>query len=646
MPSGEHGVGQRSLSIRPCKLDHAALVEFSLQSINEKNIWNVQISCPGVEILENSLEETDRHHNYVIYTWPGQEESDVLMNLISEVEEIYTKASFDPRKRFLVVIPDTGNQGPSEAAASVLKELWSKYMILDILVLVPDITVREQLLLYTWYPYHDSRGYIVLVNSWVMEDDGYLLKNSELFLEKIPRKINCPPLRVAIMNVEPFVVLKGTHKNHSNEKMYIFEGPEIDLLHIITKHLNISFYYLPPPPDHLPFLDKLSSTIQKVVLGEADIGIGTLLLISDAASFADYTVPYFITGERWYVPCPKPFPRLEKVAAIFLPATWIMIVIVLLLVVILTWISAKRSDGNESRHYRSVSACFLNTFAVFLGVSVPDLPYTSLTRLCFFSFVWYSLAVITVFQTSFTSILVDPGVIDQIRSFEEMLSSGIEFGYNKDTHYYYYPEGSELYGEKEMLKHGQNCHDYKECLLRVITKGDYATLRSEIYAEYFVATTMPKRVKPLCSLEPSFKKYQVNAYMTKDTPLLDPFNTVIKRLLESGFVDKIVGEFINGWRYQAAPDAEKHNVGTIDQGYLVLSTEHLAIAFYVLVFGCGSSFLIFVGELLYCFSVKKLSNTTTYFRRAGQRCTQGMGRRDEPPTPKHPKLKIKKTQIL
>jgi hypothetical protein len=617
MPSDELGVGERGLSLRPSEVDHAALVEFSLKSINEKNIWNLQISRPGVEILENSLEATDRHHNYIIYTWPGQEESDVLMNLITEVEEMYTKASLDPHKRFLVVISDTGNQGPSEAAISVLKELWNKYMILNILVLVPDIAARKQLMLYTWYPYHNSRGHIILVNSWVMENGGKLLKNSDLFLEKVPHKFNCPPLRVATVNVQPFVVLKGTYKNHNNEKMYIFEGPEIDLLHLITKHLNISFYYLPPPPDQMPFLDQLSYTIQKVVVGEADIGIGSIPLISDAASFADYTVSYFRTGERWYVPCPKPFPRLQKVAAVFLPTTWIMIVIVLLTVVIVTWSSANRSDGNDPRHYRSVSGCLLNTFSVSLGVSVPELPYTSLTRLCFLLFVWYSLAISTVFQTLFTSILVDPGVIDQIRSFEEMLSSGIEYGYNKDTHYYYYPYGSELYGEKEMLKYGQNCPDYKECLLRVITKGDYATLRSEIYAEYFVTTTMPKRVKPLCSLESRFKKYQVNAYMTKGSHLLDSFNKIINRVLESGIVDKKMSEFREAWRYQTAPGAVKYDVKSTDEGYFVLSTEHLEIALYVLVFGYGCSFLMFIGELLYWFSVEKLSTTIIYFRRAG-----------------------------
>jgi hypothetical protein len=67
MPRDGHDFGQRSLGSRSFEPDHAALAEFSLKSIYEKNIWNLQISRPGVEIFEDSLEETDRHHNYIIY---------------------------------------------------------------------------------------------------------------------------------------------------------------------------------------------------------------------------------------------------------------------------------------------------------------------------------------------------------------------------------------------------------------------------------------------------------------------------------------------------------------------------------------------------------------------------------------------------
>jgi hypothetical protein len=627
IPDDELGVTRRAIEISSCKDDQAILIELFLRSMNEEGLWSLQISRPGVEAPENELEGKDRHNNHVIFIWPAEEDGDILTNLINEVEEMKTKASLNPRERFLVIMTDTGDQSPSEAALSVLKELRSKYMILDVLILVPYLTVQKigrcefpvassginRLLLYTWLPCDQSGEQIILLNAWEMENDGKLLTDSDLFPDKIPYTI-ISPLRVATLDVEPFVVLEGTYVNENNETVYSFEGPEIELLGIIMKHLNISFYYLPPPPNGTSYFEQLVTNIQRVAMGTADVAIGSLPLDLEAANFVDFTVTYFSTGERWYVPCPRPFPRLKRISRIFHETTWLVMGIVLLLVVVVTWGSAKLAGRKESHSFRSVSGCLLNVCSVFLGVSVSNLPRTSVTRTCFLSFVCYSLAMNTVFQTLLTSVLVDPGFTEQIRSFDEVLYSGIEYGYTKDLHHYYFPAGSELYGEKEVLKHGQNCSDYKECISRVINRGDYVTLRSEIYAEYFVATTMPKRIKPLCSLDSRFKTYLVNMYVQKDTPLLTPLNRIISRGLESAIFYKIINENKDSWRYQV-PHDKKYDTESSDETYFVFSTEHLAVAFYVLLFGYGSSFVIFVGELLYCLGIGKLPHMIIYPRK-------------------------------
>lgn len=629
VPSAEVVVARPSIEISSFEADNEDLVELSLRSINEKCLWSLQISRPGVKMFENDLQVSDGRHNYIIYTWTDEEIGDVLTNVISEVEEMKTKALLNPHERFLVVILGTGNQSPSQAALSVLKELWSNYMILDVLILVCDITCQKfdsyefpvtstggnKLLLYTWFPYHQSGEEVILLNTWDMKKHGNLFRDLDLFPNKIPNKINSRPLRVTTLDLEPFVELEETYTNENNEKMYKFKGPEIELLYVIMEHLNISLYYLPPPSNDMKYTDQLIVSIERVALGEADIAIGSLPLLLEAVSYVDFTTSYFITGDRWYVPCPRPLPRLKRIAGIFHETTWSMMVIVYLLVVIVTWGSAKLVSRKESYRYRSISRCFLNICSVFLGVPVPVLPRSSLTRSCFFSFVCYSLAMSTVFQTFLTSILVDPGLSDQIRSFDEILHSGIEFGYVKDSHLYYFPSGSELYGDEEVEKHGQNCSDYKECLSRVIIKGDYATLRSEIYADYFVAKTMPKRVKPLCSLDSRFKNYLVNIYVQKDNPLLNSFNKIISQALESGFADKAISDFNVVWRYGTPNNATGFDIEDTEDMYFVFAIEHLTPAFYILIFGYASSFVIFVGELVYWLGVGKLQNIILYHRK-------------------------------
>jgi hypothetical protein len=628
MPSAKLWVPRRTIEIS-FEADNEVLVELSARSIYEISLWSLQMSRPGVETLENELEGSDEHHNYIIYTWPDEEDGSVLTNVISQVEEMKTRAWLNPRERYLVVITDTGTSSPSEAALSILMELWSNYVILDVLIMVPDITCHNtdtcefpttstginRFLLYTWFPYHQSGEEVILINTWDTKNGGNLLRDSDLFPSKIPYKINSPPLRVATLDLEPFVVLDGTYTDENDKKMYIFKGPETELLHFIMKHLNISFYYLPPPPNDTKFFDQIVTSVKRVAFGEADVGIGSLPLLLEAASYVDFTVPYFYTGDRWYVPCPRPSPRLKRIAGIFHETTWLIMAVVLLLVVTVTWVSATRVARRESHSYRSLSGCLLNMCSVFLLVPAPVLPRTSVTRLCFLSFVWYSLAMSIVIQTSLTSILVNPGLNDQLRSFEEILYSGIEYSYVKDLHYYYFPEGSGLYGEEEMNQHGQNCSDYKECLSRVINEGDYASLRSEIYADYFVAKTMPKRIKPLCYLDSIFKTYMVNMYIQKNTPLLNSFNRIIRSALEGGFISKMLVDTKDTWRHQTSSDAEGYDAEDTEVMYFVFTTEHLTPAFYILFFGYASSFVIFIGELLYWLGVVKLPNIIIYHRK-------------------------------
>jgi hypothetical protein len=67
--------------------------------------------------------------------------------------------------------------------------------------------------------------------------------------------------------------------------------------------------------------------------------------------------------------------------------------------------------------------------------------------------------------------------------------------------------------------------------------------------------------------------------------------------------------------YQTALDVEKCDVESADEGYFVLSTEHLAIASLVLGFGYGFSFLMSIDEL-YWFSIVKLPDTIIHLSRA------------------------------
>jgi len=60
---------------------------------------------------------------------------------------------------------------------------------------------------------------------------------------------------------------------------------------------------------------------------------------------------------------------------------------------------------------------------------VTEQPVSDKLRLVQLLLVWYPCAVVTVFQMFFTNVPVDPSIKKQISSIDELLSSGLVYGY-------------------------------------------------------------------------------------------------------------------------------------------------------------------------------------------------------------------------
>ena len=81
-----------------------------------------------------------------------------------------------------------------------------------------------------------------------------------------------------------------------------------------------------------------------------------------------------------------------------------------------------RSAEGDSGYYRNFSYSCYTIWAVVTSVSVPEMPRTTKLRIFFFMWTCYCLVISTVFQSFFTSYLIDPGVLNQISSTEELYS--------------------------------------------------------------------------------------------------------------------------------------------------------------------------------------------------------------------------------
>ena len=117
--------------------------------------------------------------------------------------------------------------------------------------------------------------------------------------------------------------------------------------------------------------------------------LGALPLVVEELSNVEYSFPYFAVILNWFVPCPKPLSRIQRIFHIFSSSVWVAIVVVLFLVTVASSCPAKRSDDIWS--YITMSNTLYNIWAVTVGVSVAGIP--KCLRLMFLFVVFFGIVL-------------------------------------------------------------------------------------------------------------------------------------------------------------------------------------------------------------------------------------------------------------
>jgi hypothetical protein len=376
------------------------LLDLLLQHV-EHSLRPVQVSRPGSSSAANAGRHNEKTGNYVILannTGDIGEQADHLMR----------SASWNNEARFLIVMT-LPVDSPRQKALSVMKEAWDEMRVLHMVVLVQ---FEAEFHLYTWFPYQSDKlcediKDAVLLNQWTLENGGEFVSSEPLFPYKLPRNFKGYPIKV----VTPY------HKTSEARYLPEFLKGLNFTIEIESKHWEI----------YVELEVAVRDAFEDVLFDKAEIAFGAIPLFKDAADLADPSFPYYESKYEWYVPCPKPFSRLKAISHIFSLPVWVALVTSVFVIAVVSWSLARRSL--ESHAYTTASTVLYNVWAVVMGVSVTEMPRTSHLRVVIFPWIWYCFAVSTVFQTFFTSYLVDPGLQKQITSIEELLESGIEFGF-------------------------------------------------------------------------------------------------------------------------------------------------------------------------------------------------------------------------
>lgn len=615
LPSIGHNSTWRHRKLKKCQhissdLDLASKL---LKTHSEEHVWGISTSHDDTTILTDY--NVQKSHSYVIFITSGQ----VLdAGIYSELYTLYVQPMWNSKANFLVVITDHLMYSSEEIAKNVLEELWVMLKVLNAVAVVPVLDTSLSLEgtdhipaidTYTWEPQQSEKmcmelAEIVRVHRWYWGLGENLHSRSNLYTNKLPSDFLGCPLKVATP-LKNYIWVT----NDKNESILKYNENEIKFLELVFKKLNFTMVLGPPEPIISDYTRSIFNKLQELVLSDYNLAIGELPLITEIAEHADYTFSHLSYYAKWFVPCGRHESRETTISRIFSASVWIIMAFILFVASILMASMGahfKRNNFPEFSIFTNVTACLFALWAVTLGVSSPELPRTTKVRLFFILFVWYSLAINTVFQTYFTSFIVQPGIKHSIENLEELLKSGIEFGF--DPFFDVLINGTSDWKYEEAMKRRRECTDRNYCLGRVAITGDFA------YFDVWIAKwlySLSHESKFLCLLDDGQINIVLTMYMKKGEVLIDKFNPTVLAIIEAGLYKRIQSGFVADSHISGAQSTSKWFTPTVNatfvapseemliqEEYTPLTLTHLYIAFYFIITGYILSVFAILGEIL------------------------------------------------
>jgi hypothetical protein len=561
--------------------------------------WQIVTAFPdaGSQKHNRALQQTYvKNKGYIIWI---SNEAGVLSRQLKHLTS-YPNA-WNSRAYFIIIVDEILPE-PGHTAQQIFKQLLH-FKVFNVIVLIPSRGGLRTLDVYTWFPYQPPSGQCgevkgtVIVDQWIMEGRGQFLRHVSLFPPKIPLNLHGCNITAAAVPQEPFVMASTRGKGDGNVTTHD-EGTDMRLFLFIAEVMNMSVAFRFPQNTKEIWPVKLENGSWTGVLGDlidkkADVAFCGLTINLDKLTYFDATHVYYFYGLLWIVPCAEPFHQWTSITRVFSAPMWLLLFIFILISAGLIYCLSNYHKNIivDVGPYRTMSDCFYNVWAVFLGVSVTKMPVTDHLKVYFIMLVWYCLAVNTVFQAYVTSYIVQPEYHKQIDSVEDLISSGIEYGFYPGLTLFL-PDSSD-WRFREILSHRISCYG-DSCIRRAIEKNDFATMTNSIYAEY-LKTYVSHNKSVVCSFKQESTTRVMAMFLQKGSFLTENINRLIDTALEAGLYDFWWNNILNTLRIKAEVEVRVKLV----EDYNSILLTHLQGAFYLLQLGYCLSFTTFLGELLF-----------------------------------------------
>ncbi|GFG32576.1 hypothetical protein Cfor_11649, partial [Coptotermes formosanus] len=561
--------------------DNRNLFSELLQELHAGEIWGVFT----IRADEINLEHSEKPASIIV---PPISEKTELRNCLSKL------AALNSRARFLILTQD---EMMLYIALGELRDL----NVLNAVVLVPARN-NSSINAYTWFPYFPPGECgkesikAILLDECLMENSTKFVRNVPFFQQKFPHNLYGCPIIVSTFPWPPFIIAPQTHGE--SDKVFYTKGLEIKLLNTIAHNMNSTLHYLAPPANDSKWGFRDSSGSWTGLVGEvfykkADVAFASMTATDERKLYLDPTITYWSNYVVWIVPRPKFISGWRSLLGIFKPTMWAVVVVAYLLAsVSLCSLTHTVLRLKEPALYRNTGSCMLVTWSLSLEMGAHVQPRGLIMRFVFICWVIYCFQISTAYKSSLISSLTNPHLEPAILNMKQLVNSRLKFEYTTGL-YDYFDDAADA-NMRQIRNSLRFCDNVTKCLNRLAVAADTALVSDKTYVEYLIPQQyIDSNGRPVLQAVPQdVLSYHVVMILSKGNVLLERFNVLISRIVESGLMVKWAKDIMKSLSTgTSSPDGG---------GEHRLTVSHLQSLFVLLLIGEAVALVTLVIEVAMC----------------------------------------------
>ncbi|KAJ9599894.1 hypothetical protein L9F63_009841 [Diploptera punctata] len=433
----------------------------------------------------------------------------------------------------------------------------------------------EELKIYSYNPFINEVTALDMPRSMNKSDYGFHLFESKF------RNLHGYSLRISMYDHNPKAILDM----EENRTVVNVRGEDGEILKTLAKLMNFSMIInIPKGSNDINFRrpngNNLTGTekSEELVYNRSDVCFISKFMRYTYKGRIDYTYPHDKQGFCVIVPKSHMIPQFLRIILPFKPILWAFTILMILTVSIFWYITKRMLI------YRS---SFVRVLLKVLSILEKH------GKLLFFFLMYSSMVLVTMYQSSLISSLVIPYYYKDINTLEDLDKQGLKlvmYPGMKESAVLNTKNPVRISLAKKIITKTNRLED---CLDILVSNNDVACACNELQAKVTV-----KRRKyfrngmPLLHVMKHCLTFYAETYeIRRNSPFLPRFNTLIKRIMESGLLYK--------WRKDELYNStleEQHWLKTTDMA-TVLKLSHVQAAFYILIMGLSVSSLVFFKEI-------------------------------------------------